>query len=127
VFSVIDVPCRDDLGTLSQVTELVTVLDYACLGELYNDDVSCSDEIRTCTLTPPVKGTQTLHYPLSFTSSLREKPLRSEYISVFLESEIQPLWNFGTNLTNLFIRLYHDYPFHSLPRCQHLHPDSTDS
>jgi hypothetical protein len=51
----------------------------------------------------------------------REKPLRFEYINVFLESEKR------VNLTNLFIRLYHNYPSHYLPRCQNLHPDSTDN
>jgi hypothetical protein len=54
---------------------------------------------------------------LSFTCSRRGKSLRSEYIDVFLESEIQPLGIFGTTLTNLFIRLYHNFPFHSLPQC----------
>ena len=82
------------------------------------------------TLTLPEKGTLpqlvTLHSPSLSPPSLRGKPLRSEYINVFLESEIQPLGNFGTNLTNLFIRLYHKYPFHSLPQCHNLHPDSTD-
>ncbi len=48
----------------------------------------------------------------SFTSSLREKPLCSEYSIVFLESEIQPLWNFDTNLTTylshyIITTLYH--------------------
>jgi hypothetical protein len=41
------------------------------------------------------------------------------------EFQMQPSGNFGTNLTNLFIRLYHNYPFHSLPQRHNLHPNST--
>lgn len=35
--------------------------------------------------------------------------------------------NYTMMFCHVFIRLYDNYPFHSLPRCQNLHPDSTDS
>ena len=69
----------------------------------------------------PINASVTPEQPKCSLNPSRERDAYKRYI--YMYKRYIPLGNFGTNLSNLFIRLYHNFPFHSLPQHYNLHPN----